>query len=270
MPAVGWKTKAGLFVPFDDAIRVAREEGAFEKFPAPVLAAMENRRDDGFWLSPSSATRCNRQRVLQSEYDYYQDLEGSWPPFIGNAVHGQIATGIRNRWGIHSNMLEERWKTLDLTVHLRDDTTHAFTLQGTPDVFDMDQNTLYDWKTIGDFVYYDTELKQKVTRVLPYPEHEIQINLYALLYQPLVTRAFVWYVKSEGKKEVTRRLVPVTLYDPQEAYDLACELAEPLAWAEKTGELPNERFDPNNYICKGCPVQDICKHLASVADDTGL
>ncbi len=264
MPSIGWVTKEGLQYPFEDAMKIAREEGAFEKFPPAMLAAMQDTRDDAHWLSPSSATRCNRQRVLKLENDYYQDLEGSWPAFTGNAYHREMAEGIRQKFGIHSHMLEERWKKFYLEVTLRDGTKVPFSLEGTPDLYDIDYNTLYDWKSIGDFVYYDPKLKQKVNRVFPYPEHEIQINLYALMFQEVgIKRAFIWYVKSEGKKGVTRRLVPVELWEPAETYDMACQLAEPLAWHLKTGELPQERYDEENFICRLCPLKELCQSLAA-------
>jgi len=262
MPAIGWTTKDGQNFSFEEALAIARKEGAFEKFPAPVLAAMRNERDDYKHLSPSGATRCNRQKVLQAENDYWQDLEGSWAPFTGNAYHREIAYATRQTYGIHGHMQEERWRTITLDVLLPDGTIYPFEMSGTPDLFDVDEGTLYDWKSVGDFVYYDTELKQKVTRVFPYPEHELQINLYALMIpEELIKRAFIWYVKSEGKKGVTRRLVEVPLWDREDAYQTACELAVPLAWYAKTGQLPQEVYDPNLWMCRACPVKALCQQL---------
>lgn len=263
LPAIGWILKNGETISYDEAITRARTDGAFEKFPAPVLQAMRDERVDGNWLSPSAAGSCLRQQVLKQTYDYYQDLEGSWTSFTGNAYHREIAYAIR---GTGNDYHEERWIKLDLDITLRDGRQTTVTLQGTPDLFDTQTMTLYDWKTIGDFVYYDTDLRQKVTRSLPYPEHELQINLYALIFrwQGLdIDRLFIWYVKSEGKKGVTRRLVHVPLWDLEDVYHTACELAEPIAWYRETGELPQEKYDPQWKPCKFCPLVDICVDLAN-------
>ena len=262
MPSIGWTTKDGQNFSFEEALAIARKEGAFEKFPAPALIAMRNERDDYQHLSPSGATRCNRQKVLQAENDYWQDLEGAWPAFTGNAYHRELAHATVEHFGVNNHHVrEERWMQMDLDVLLPDGTIYPFKMSGTPDLYDIDEGTLYDWKSVGDFVYYDSELKQKVTRVFPYPEHELQINLYALFMGSTIKRAFIWYVKSEGKKGVTRRLVPVELWDREDAYHTACELAVPLAWYAKTGELPQEVYDPSLWMCRACPVKAICQQL---------
>lgn len=223
---------------------------------------MQNTRDDGAWLSPSSATRCNRQRVLKNENDYWQDLEGSWPAFTGNAYHSELVKGAHNITGIRGALQEERWRTTTLDVMLPDGTLYPFTMQGTPDLFDTDTGFLYDWKSVGEFQYYDTEMKQKVNRVFPYPEHELQINLYAIMFpHGMVKKAFIWYIKSEGKKGAARRMVEVPLWDYEDAYQTACELAVPLAWHEKSGILPQEVYDPKLWMCRACPVQVLCQQL---------
>jgi hypothetical protein len=262
MPAIGWTTKDGNNYSFEEALTIARTTGSFEKFPAPALAAMQERRDDGHWLSPSSATYCNRQRILKSQYDYWQDLEASWPAFTGNAYHRELAHASQQHFGIHGTMLEERWRTIDLEVLLPDGTLYPFKMQGTPDLLDIDNGILYDWKSIGEFQYYDAELKQKVNRVFPYPQHELQINLYILMFpEEMVKKAFIWYVKSEGKKGAARRMVEVPIWDREDAYQTACELAVPLAWAEKSGTLPQEKYDSSNWMCRSCPVQALCQQL---------
>ena len=259
MGAIGWITKDGREISFEEARAIARKEGAFEKFPISTLVAMEETRNDGYWLSPSSATYCNRQRILKRENDYYQDLEGSWTSFTGTAYHGELA---RQRI---PGLLYEQHLSIPLSVQLRDGTETAFTLQGTADLYDEDQRSLYDWKTIGDFQYYDASTKTRTNRVLPDPSHVLQINLYALMLRwkgfP-VEHAYIWYVKSEGKKGVPRKLVEVELWEMEDTYHLACDLAEPLAFSEKCGILPQEQYDPTLYMCQSCPVQALCRELA--------
>lgn len=235
-----------------------------------MLMAMREHRDDGYWLSPSSAYHCPRQRILKMTEPYYQDLEGSWAPFIGNGVHAVLADAVKNQRSpleeTQKGMMPEAWKFLDLEFSLRDGTPGKLRMQGTPDLVDLPNAAIYDYKTIGDFAYFDTETKQRVTRVFPTPEHELQINLYALMYNwehPLIENLFIWYAKSEGKKGAARRVVRVPLWDKEDAYHTACELAEPIAWAEHTGTLPTNCYDETDWRCRYCPVKEACQRLAA-------
>jgi hypothetical protein len=254
--------KDGSKISYEEAITKARQNGAFEKFPAPVLQAMQSERVDGHWLSPSSAGGCQRQRVLKAITPYYQDLEGAWTSFTGNAYHAEIGIDFDSPiyWGRSEVPLE-----MDLHFQLRDGREHSMKMQGTADFWDHEYNNLYDWKTVGDFVYYDSDLGQKVNRQMPSYDHALQINLYGMMIRWTgieVNNLFIWYVKSEGKKNVTRRLVSVEQMDLETLYHEACELAEPLAWYEVTKELPQEKYDPKWTPCKFCPLVDTCIGLA--------
>ncbi len=129
--------------------------------------------------------------------------------------------------------------------------------------------TIYDWKTISDFMYFDAKTKKKVMRILPDPDHVLQINLYGLMlrWQGIeIDHLYLWYVKSEGKKDVARKLIDVPIMDMEDLYHLACELAEPLAWYQSTGELPQNRYDPGWKPCRFCPLVDRCQELHHEAD----
>jgi hypothetical protein len=261
MPSIGWTCKDGTQVSYQEALDMARKNGEFQKFPAPVLQAMHNERVDGDWLSPSSAGGCARQRVLKRLEPYSQDLEAAWTTFTGNAYHREIAGDRR----AHDSGQSEIYLEMDLRFQLRDGQPYTMKMQGTADYWDSEYRSLYDWKTIGDFVYYDTATKQRTTRQLPYDSHVLQINLYGMMlrWQNVpVDHLYIWYVKSEGKKNVTRRLVECPIWDMEDLYHHACELAEPLAWYEVTGELPQEHYDPEWDVCRFCPLQQRCQELA--------
>ena len=96
---------------------------------------------------------------------------------------------------------------MKLRFQLRDGTPYSLDMQGTPDLVDLENMAIYDYKLLGDFVYYDSETKQRVTRSLPTPEHELQINLYGLMYRwqgDDIQNLYIWYAKSEGKKGGTQ------------------------------------------------------------------
>lgn len=263
MPQIGWELKDGSKISYEEAITKARENGAFEKFPAPVLQAMRNERTDGHWLSPSAAGGCGRQRVLQRIEPYYSSLEGAWTSFTGNAYHREISNNVPGGTG---PMIAEMYLEMDLHFKLRDGRDHTMKMRGTADLWDSEYKDVYDWKTIGDFVYYDTTTKQRITRELPSYNHALQINLYGMMlrWQGVdIDHLYIWYVKSEGKKNVTRRLVEIPLWDIEDLYHYACEIAEPLAWYEVTGEIPQNQYDPAWDACRFCPLVQKCQELAS-------
>ena len=107
MPAIGWKLADGNTINYADALAVARERRCLREVPPTALMAMRETRDDGYWLSPSSAMSCPRQRILKMTEPYYQDLDGSWAPLLGNGVHSVLSeaakkgqeTGLAQRHG---------------------------------------------------------------------------------------------------------------------------------------------------------------------------
>jgi hypothetical protein len=240
MPAVGWEID-GVQYSYEDAVNLARKNGHLDGFVPAALKAMERTRVDGFWLSPSSAEGCPRQRVLIMQEDYYQKPEKEWRPGVGTAIHNWLQEA--------DNPDHERFLTAQLQVPLRDGTVVPFMLQGTADNYDPEFRRITDFKTVSDF-----------RSNYPYDSHVLQINLYQLLFElndMPVEELLIWYVR-QGGKDAKRLPLVVPKWDLDEVYAVAIELAEPLAWAQKTKELPDYTYDPKWFPCQFCPVVAQC------------
>lgn len=229
MPAVGWYA-GGQTYSFDEAEREARERGHFYRFPLAALQALRKRQErvDGWWLSPSSATGCPRKRLLMASEPYWVDPEKAWMAFVGSSIHGEFE---------HRGSLVVRARTT-LAVPV-DGELVEFPLAGTCDSYDPETRTLLDFKVTGKEFYETGEDGRRRARDLLTDEYVTQVNLYRLLLESNgmpVERAFLWYVRPV--RDAPRKLVEVPLWDVETAYWRAVELAEPLARAMVTGQLP--------------------------------
>lgn len=258
MPAIGWKVGKETFT-YEQADQIARETGFFFDYPPAALRAFKRDRIDGDWLSPSGAGGCPRQRILLQTEDFYQDLVGGWAPGVGTAVHDWLHAAVSKSSGVITEAL------LKTTLHvpLRDGTIVPFDLQGTADYYDPETGRGYDYKTISEFDYWHNGRRERVDKEIPKASHILQAQLYKFLMSRNgldVKEYYLWYAKlhSDGQ----RKPIMVDLWDDEEIEQIACEIAEPLAWYVKSGELPQNKFDSKNYLCKYCPVKDACRKLA--------
>jgi PD-(D/E)XK nuclease superfamily protein len=244
MVAVGWLIDGQRYT-FDEAYQQARQAGHLDGFVPAALRAMEknNERVDGHWLSPSAAGGCPRQRILLQTEPEFLRPEKKWKPFTGVALHNQMHDA--------ADEFQEHWLTVPLQVPLRDGTMYDFTLQGTTDSYDPEFFRITDYKTVEDF-----------RKKYPYDSHVTQVQLYRLMFEMngyKVNELMIWYVRQGG--DAKRQVINVPLWHIEDTYAIALELAEPLAWAAKTGStLPEYRYNPREFIpCTWCPVVEACK-----------
>lgn len=259
MPAIGWKVGKETFT-YEEAMQIAKETGWFFEYPPAALKAFRRDRVDKHWLSPSAAGGCHRQRALQMTEDYYTDLVGEWSPGVGTAIHDWLQRSIPR--GPAQPLTELTLRT-PLLVPLRDGTIHPYEIVGTVDYYDEETGRAYDYKTISEFDYWHNGRRERVEKEIPRAHHILQAQLYAFLLREngfTVNEYWLWYAKlhSDGQ----RRPVMIDLWDNDEIEHIASEIAEPLAWFEKTGELPQNKFDSKNPLCRYCPVSAICRQLA--------
>lgn len=261
MSSVGWIVGKETFT-YEEALEMAHKEGFFYGFPPAALLAMRNHREDGHWLSPSAAGGCPRRRILETLEPFYSDLEGAWSPGLGTATHAWLERGDGHKRSNDTFVKELHLRTT-LDVQLRDGRTVPFELMGTCDYYDTEHERGYDYKTVSEFDYYHRGKGMRVPRDLPSESHLIQANLYAFLLRrngmPL-KEYYLWYARLD--KSAERRPHQVQLWEDEECYHIACELAEPLAWYKETGELPQNKFDSKNSLCRYCPVKAACRQYA--------
>jgi hypothetical protein len=257
MPAIGFIV-AGKEYLYEEAFSIARSTGFFEGFPPAAVQAMQRTRTDGHWLSPSAAGGCPRQRVLAATEDFYHDFKGEWSPGVGTAVHGWLHEAV----GSTPHVVTERNLRTELLVPLRDGRVVPFDLQGTLDYYDPELKRAYDYKTVTDFDYWHNGKKQWIPRDLPSESHILQANLYTYLLRRNgfeVSEYWLWYVRLN--KDGQTKPFLVDLWEDEDIEQLACNLAEPLAWYRETGEIPTNRYDSKIPVCRYCPLKSRCREL---------
>ena len=235
MPVAGWlingkkHTHAGV-------MSQAESEGHYYRFPPAVWDALwrQVQRVDGWWLAPSMT--CPRLHILKAREDYWLDPEKTWMTVVGSALHSAFEGGEAS---IHKELHLAMPLRVPLLLPDGSRKMVTFFLKGTLDHYDPKHQRLTDYKITSDFMYFDKEQKKRVPKVYPQPDHVQQINLYRLLlettYAP-VTSAQIWY--AQPGKDAPRKMVPVPLWDLDEAMEAAVEAARPLAMAQETGKLP--------------------------------
>lgn len=245
MPAIGFEVGGERF-SYELSYQLAQQDGLWEGFPPSALRALEEHRVDGYWLSPSAAGGCPRQRILQIQEDYYIPLEKQWTALVGRAIHTTLA---------HHAEGESVEQTLScaLPVTLRSGETIQSELRGTPDY--LEGGRLYDYKTVTTW-----------RNTFPEEHHIIQLQLYYYLCARNgidINELVLWYIRQSTSKGEARRLaVRIEPWDLQDIETIAEELAEPLAWFQHTGELPNLVYNPRWWVCMVCPVKEACLRYA--------
>ena len=259
MPHVGW-TIGGKVYGLEEAIEIARREGHLNRFPAPAFRAMQRTRESGWSLSPSSATGCQRQRILKIYEPYVLVPEDEATPLMGTGLHAALETDDE-----HDEMTLE----LPLTVETVLGTEITLILRGRTDHYDPEYLRVVDFKKIGWFTRKGRDGKVQMNPI-PKDDHVVQVNLYRLLLEANgypVEKAAIWYVNPVPK--APRKYVEVELWPLDEARQLALELAYPLADAMVTGQLPPPIWDDETrkWQCNYCPVAEACKRRNAEGGD---
>lgn len=250
MAQVGWIIRDKKYT-FEEALDIAKRDGHFARFPIAALRKMVNKDRDPFVFSPSSAGYCLRQKILRRDNDYWLDPDNVWKMTRGSAIHDYLDEDIEGQSEMH----------LRTTLSFTDENGEVFDIEfgGTLDYYEPDTKTLIDYKTTKTFYTFEKGVGRK-EKQYPTPEHELQLNLYAMLLRRHgmpVERAFLWYVSAgDGRK-----IVPVEVWPEDEAEEVAYNLASHMIGPKFKGELPAAyaEDDPNYWQCRFCPVFDVCK-----------
>jgi CRISPR/Cas system-associated exonuclease Cas4 (RecB family) len=254
MPQVGWKGRNGKTYTFEEAMTMAKKKGAFYSFPPAALRMMEKGRQERSVsrFSPSAAFACLRQRTLRPLIDYYLSPTDVWKMSRGTAVHDYLDEKIEGQ--------SEMSLKMDLNFKDKEGGNHTVVMQGTLDYYEPETRTLYDYKTTRSFYYYMNG--KNVMKDYPTPEHELQVNLYALLLKKHgkpVERAFLWYVAASDAV----KLVPVELWPEKEVERIAHQLAAPILSVTEDGLLPPaiQPEDEDYWQCRFCPIEKECREF---------
>lgn len=232
MPRRGWFIN-GQKVSDEEVLSASRRDGHYHRFPPAAWEALirQTRREMTWALSPSGASQCPRHQLLKATEPYWLDPCRVWPMLRGTAWH----TAFENPGGDEH---EERHLTVNLRVPVGKSVVD-FPLRGTLDKYEPDTRRLTDYKTIGEFMAYDAATKKRSAKALPLDYHIVQTNLYRLLlemHRMPVEAIQIFYFKDD--KDVPRQVVSVPVWDLEDTYQAAVDLAEPYAVARETGLLP--------------------------------
>lgn len=235
-------------------METAVNDGHFFQFPPAALKAMTETRVDGNWLSPSGADSCQRQRWLKAEHPYHLDLEKHWTPSLGNAVHS---------WLEGDGEDHELFMGTTIEVPVGDEVV-TVEMKGTIDKYEAEHKRITDYKTIKGWFRWNAEEGKQKKRKVPDDKHVLQINLYRLILEQNgypVESAQIWYVVPSNID--SRKVVEVPLWDLQDTYYHAVELALPVAERILTGKLPEPYTEDheNYWLCRLCPVYKVCQQL---------
>lgn len=254
MPQIGWEIDGERW-SLEEALQIARTEGAWQGYPAPVLQRLVATERDEDVISPSMAAGCLRQAFLRREVDYYADPRERFAAGIGTAVHEWLAGSEDS-----DRIIKETRFEIPVAGN------PLLKLSGQIDRFDIEHGILIDFKTTNSLYKKDPP---------PY-DYVLQQNLYIYLLRRHgyeVKRSFLWFVvpKTKRKKveegfitEVDRMLVEVPIWPPDEQWAAVDALAERIRAILRTGELPPPYApdDENAWRCQFCPVAEICAQRA--------
>lgn len=244
-------------------MRRALEDGHFYRYVPAAWDALirQTARTDGWWLSPSGVAGCQRLHLLKASEDYYLNPNKVWAMLVGTAVHRHLETG---------EYLEEVPLRMPLLIPLElpngERKVVEFPVAGTLDRYEPPWKRITDYKFPSEFSYqqYDPNQGRRVVvpKTFPEPHHVAQVNIYRMLLEyngyP-VEQAQIFYARPY--KEAPRKVVAVPLWDLEDTYQYAVEVATPLALARETGQLPpcTCRF-PNKTMDR-----DLCQEISDEA-----
>lgn len=268
MPFAGWgwtegrgSKKQELRYTHEEAVAIAVAEGFFRGIPAPMLRKLHpgNRDKDPYSLSPSSLSDCLRCRILKTQHDYWLDPKDQLAAFRGSAWHDYLDEGIAGQ--------SEEYLSHEFTVTLKkrsgDTIDVPMRIGARLDYYEPSTATIIDYKTTGTLSV--REGNKWVDKPLPTPEHELQVNIYALLKRLKgfpVERAFLHYIASSG----TMRGVPVDVWPQEEQLEVLHYFAKRVAKAKAIAPKlpPREEGEEGMDPCRWSPpsIRQLCQELS--------
>jgi CRISPR/Cas system-associated exonuclease Cas4 (RecB family) len=233
--------------PIERALEMHRDGSAFEQgspFPLAFVQAAVKASDPRDFLSPSSMKSCPRQFVLKQKVDYALDLESMEAPLKGTAFHALLEKNLRGEPGFE---LEQRVaRAIEVPV---DGEVYILELSGQPDVVDIQNDTIEDYKTTGAYLRKDFN---------GYDSHRVQLGIYAWLLRPRNPDLRYGRLYYFGNKQ--RKLIRFELMSDDEAEAVIRKYApEYIRWLKDRSYLPPIPTDPELLtFCKFCPVRQAC------------
>ena len=246
---VGFECPNGQKISFKECLQNCTQQKRCLPVPMPVgivRYALEE-RPNGYTVTQIS--QCLRKSYFEIKYNYYANpKEQLFFAYRGNVIHSILSDFDTFREsGVYYNgrfVIEKRfYKPIEIVIGQK---KHLLRFSGKIDIYDSHTKTLYDYKTISDFVKQD---------LLPRPHHVVQTNIYSYLLSPTykVERIVVVYVAMNNVYEVE--------LEPKQYDDILDFIRKQLAklhYAVTQNVVPEAT--PNGF-CKMCMFKQKCTEI---------
>lgn len=239
-------------------------------------------------FTPTRLLGCSRQQVLLSEHDHYTDINQSWPLVRGNMVHALMESASYP--GAVGVVREQRFQVEIETPY-------------GPQLFSAKPDLIVLKEFISDSGFkfkvkiVDYKSTGKIDNQLDEPKiaHQLQVNMYAWI----VTQCLSSYLETPSEIDVDEleivyadfssvrrftsagsREVPCRRKVKGKLVDDILELAPIRRWSmdaigryiqakiveklEARAKLPDILEGDDAWICRYCPVRDICYEIGNV------
>lgn len=255
-------------------------------------------------FSPTRLLGCARQRVLVGEHDYYVDVDQAYPATRGNMVHA-LMEAAQYPGAVHV-IREERFRVQIETPYGVQDFSAKPDLIVVKDIVPDDSPDFYendaDVPTVAYVKIIDYKSIVKVDNSLDEPklEHQLQVNMYAWLVTqclPLylgipnlrveVDELEILYCSMDGKRRFTSagsRVIPTKRRINGRMEESTIELQPIRRWKlDATGryiqakiierleaqhvKLPDILEGEQAWLCRYCPVYDVCHQIGNVTEE---
>lgn len=255
-PQIGWIDTNNKNVLFDDALKIAKQEGSWANTPYEILiltrVQVEKERPDS--ISVTQLLGCARKVFLEANNDYYISPADNWPAVRGSIIHAMLETVDDDR-----SDTEVRYEREHRGVKI----------SGQPDTVRVigsgKKKKIVDWKTTAKLPFYDTA----------WLSHRQQVSIYRWLLglEARFTDLSIVYLAMDGYKEIFlkkggttkhgRSIVSEVMSD-EEVETFLDDRLMVLDAQRKAGKPISYSNVPEADLwqCNYCPVRPVCYKLA--------
>lgn len=187
MPLIGIIYDGNEYTLDEAEALFATRDASLRYTPELYSAIIATRQERNYISTTTLTSKCLRQKALQQDEEYYEDIDKMWAAFRGTMFHGQLEQ--------HADDASFEEARFFVTL------TNGLVLSGSPDLIDVERGILYDYKFTKEVPRWNT----------PWPDHGEQCNVNRWLVDH--AESVVWRGVSYTGKDVER-------FRPQEWEDL--------------------------------------------------
>jgi len=249
---IGFECPNGQKVSFKECLQHCPNQKRC--LPIPMLCGIANyaieERPSGY--TTTQITQCLRRSYFEIKNNYYaKPKDQLFYAYRGSIIHSILSDFDSFReLGVNYNgrfIIEKRFhKLIEVVINEK---KHLLKFSGKIDIFDTQTKTLYDYKTVSDFVKEE---------LLPRPNHVVQTNIYSYLLSAFhkVEKIVIVYVSMNNVYEV--ELEPKS---NDEILNFICSQLAKLHYSVITNVVPEAT---QNGFCKMCIFKQKCSEIEKI------